>query len=62
MKVMNAILDERIAKLQRDKERILNHRPMIVVRRNPLLDDRDSKHAKHHENLFSVSFNKEMNL
>eukprot|EP00347_Sterkiella_histriomuscorum_P012789 403367218 len=61
MKVMNTILDQRIAQLQKDKERILQERPLIIVRRNPLLDDRDSRHCKWNENLL-FSSNKEMNL
>jgi hypothetical protein len=41
--------------MEKEKQNMLNQKPLRIVRRNPLLDNRDERHSKVNEKLINQS-------
>lgn len=55
VKLVSDILARKIRMIEKEREANLRKKPLIIVKRNPLLDTRDEKHSKMHEKLSSQS-------
>ena len=44
VKLLQEVLSRKIKQLERQRARMLSKKPLVIVKRNPLLDTRDEKH------------------
>ncbi len=44
VKMLQEVLTRKIKQLERQRARMLSKKPLVIVKRNPLLDTRDEKH------------------
>jgi len=47
VRMLQEIMSRKIKHLERQRARMLSKKPLVIVKRNPLLDNRDDKHHKH---------------
>ena len=49
--MLQEVLQRKIKQMERQRARLLSKKPLVIVKRNPLLDTRDEKHQKYNERL-----------
>ena len=47
VRMLQDMMTRKIKHLERQRARMLSKKPLVIVKRNPLLDNRDEKHHKH---------------
>ena len=55
VKMVQEILSRKIKMLEKQRQRQLTQKPLVIVKRNPLLDTRDEKHSKQNMKLIDKS-------
>lgn len=51
VKMLQEVLARKIKMLEKQRARMLSKKPLVIVKRNPLLDPRDDRHLKFNEKL-----------